>query len=452
MNRFKKDINPDNGRFEVPMEYSGRKVTLIKREQAPAAPWYLRLVYRGKPYWRSTDTDDGDVAVHRARGLMDAILNEDKETIEATKLRDPLKYASLKQVFDIYRAQAVVVRRTIGGNISALRSMLRVVRGTEVDVEAVKVDELTARFVRDYQGKMIERVRSQKVAAQAERNALARVQRTANSTWLQARSIFVQDMMSKYRDAELVFPKEFETGFLKAPKIKGIEKTRYEQPGDALIQATLAAARAIMAEVLAGGAEKSNDRRRIEALELKDRMAVAFILEIGCGLRKGELMAARGSWIGRINGQFCVSLPKENTKNQQPRRLRVPEEFGGFVEGYIERRKIAAGDPLLPNGERVMRAVGKWLRGLGWNGSKTNHALRKYFGYLVARKYGLEAAQSALDHADISTTQDAYTGILKTEGVVVELPAADAKAEPKPENIVAMPAIAVVGKDSIGAG
>jgi len=133
-------------------------------------------------------------------------------------------------------------------------------------------------------------------------------------------------------------------------------------------------------------------------------------------------------------------VPKENTKNGQPRRRRVPSEFEAYVLGYMSRRGIEAKDPLLPNAERVMRAVSRWLRGLGWDGTKTNHALRKYFGYLVARKYGLEAAQAALDHADIATTQDAYTGLLETEDVVVELPAPAPKKDSK---VVPMPAIAV---------
>ena len=106
----------------------------------------------------------------------------------------------------------------------------------------------------------------------------------------------------------------------------------------------------------------------------------------------------------QVNGQLCATMPAEITKNGQPRRLRIPEEFARYILDYIERRKIAPNDPLVRNGVWVTRGVSTWLRNLGWNGSKTNHAPRKYFGYLVAKQHGMEVAQFALDHADIETT------------------------------------------------
>ena len=115
-------------------------------------------------------------------------------------------------------------------------------------------------------------------------------------------------------------------------------------------------------------------------------------------------------------------MPAEITKNGQPRRLRIPEEFARYILDYIERRKIAPNDPLVRNGVWVTRGVSTWLRNLGWNGSKTNHALRKYFGYLVAKQYGMEVAQFALDHADIETTQNCYAGLITSEEVSVRLP------------------------------
>lgn len=441
MKRFKKDINPANGKFEVPMAYVGRSFTLMKREQSAEAPWYLRMEHKGKAYWRSTDTADAELAQTKAKRLIDAILKEDTRLLEATKLRDPLKYATLGQVIGIYRSCAPIIRRTIGSNVSALGVMIRSVRGEDVDVSAVTTDTLTGKMVREFQSAVVEKVRKQKLPAAAERTALARAQRSANSTWTQARSVFVPGMMAKYLDSGLVFPEKFETDFLRTPRIKGVERVRYTQPPDKLIQATIAAARGMMAEVLTAPAPKAEDqlsdeelaaqRKQQSELHIKDRMAVAFVLMMGCGLRKGEVMLARGGWIGRVNEQLYVTLPAEVTKNKESRRLRLPAEFEAFLTGYVTRHAIGASDRLLSNAEKVTRATSAWLRSLGWTGSKTNHALRKYFGYLVARKFGMEAAQWALDHADIATTQQSYVGMLKSEGVVVELPTE--------EKIVVMP-------------
>ena len=115
-------------------------------------------------------------------------------------------------------------------------------------------------------------------------------------------------------------------------------------------------------------------------------------------------------------------MPAEITKSGQPRRLRIPEEFARYILDYIERRKIAPNDPLVRNGVWVTRGVSTWLRNLGWNGSKTNHALRKYFGYLVAKQHGMEVAQFALDHADIETTQELLRRLDHLGGGSVRLP------------------------------
>lgn len=449
--RFAKDINPDNGRFELPFLYQGVVRTLIKRDQVADAAWQLRKTHKCKPCWRSTGTPDAELAVNKAKTLLDAIMAEDSHALQSSKLRDPLRYSTLNDVFDVYEAKAAIRRRTINNNIGALKSICWKARGQGLSADELTTADLTGRLIRDYQGKAIEAVRGQKLAANAERAAMARAQRTADSTWMQARSIFSAAMMGRYRDAGLVFPSNFEADFCKAPKILlKTERRRYVQPADDIILETMASARQMMAQVrqaqppvdgngLAGRAMNDDSRaQRAARLELDkaDRMVIVFALEIGCGLRKGELVAARGGWIGRVNEQLSVTLPEDITKNGLPRRLQLPGEFGDYITEYLQRRKLGAEDPLVRNAERVTKEVSAWLRKLGWNGTKTNHALRKYFGYLVAKEFGIAAAQWALDHSDLDTVQ-IYTGIIKGDGLVVKLPAA--AADPK---VIAMRKVA----------
>src|ERR1043165_7269564 len=248
MKRHRSNINPANNQFEVPFVHGGREYTLRKRKQPTDAPWVLRILFRGQAYWRSTNTNDAELAVSKAKPIIDAVLHGNKRFLNETKLRDPLKYATLGQVFEKYRVKAPIARHTVKANINAFTNMARVVFGQEAKVGELTVLQLTPAFVRSFQTKSIERVKAQNLAAAIERPALARAQRTANSIWNQARSLFTSSMMLNYRDAGLVFPDDF-TEFVEAPKIDGVDRTRYVQPSDTLIQGTVAALRGIMAKV-----------------------------------------------------------------------------------------------------------------------------------------------------------------------------------------------------------
>jgi len=425
----------DKGRWQLAVTVEGRSYNLIKRNQAADAVWYVRVEKGGTEHWRSTDTADPSVAAAVGRKIIVEIRAGNRQFLEETKLRDPVRYASVAQVLDLYAREAPVAHKTVLGCQSSMRSMLRAVLGPEADPATVIVTELTGKFVRDFQGGAVERIRKQKLSAAAERAAIVIAQRSANSTWTQTRSLFVAPMLARYKDAGLNFPDCFVADFVKAPKIKSKDlKERYVQPGDELIMATLAAGRAMVAEVneaLRAGVQlmppnpgRGHKRESgFVSLDMKDRMAVCFGLEIGCGLRKGEVLAARRGWIGPVNGQLKITVPGEYTKNHKARQLQIPPKFQAYLLSYLERRNLGADDRLLSNPEKVARAVSAWLRGLGWNGQKTNHALRKYAIFRVAKKHGFGVAQRFADHKDIATTQDHYAGLLEMgEDVVVDLP------------------------------
>ena len=57
----------------------------------------------------------------------------------------------------------------------------------------------------------------------------------------------------------------------------------------------------------------------------------------------------------------------------------------------------------------LFRGIGSWLRKLGWETQKTNHALRAYSGSQVYMRYEPYEAQRWLRHARIEITETHYS-------------------------------------------
>ena len=61
----------------------------------------------------------------------------------------------------------------------------------------------------------------------------------------------------------------------------------------------------------------------------------------------------------------------------------------------------------------IEREVSSFLRTLGWETTKTNHALRAYAGGLVCLKYGIYKAKEFLRHSSVKVTEQHYMYLLK---------------------------------------
>jgi len=434
LKRYKGDINPVNGRFEVPLIFNGRTYKLWKKEQTTEAHWYLRVTRKGTDIWRCMETNDADAARTKAPGFLDIIFNGDQAALDASRLRDPLKYATVAQVCALYEQLAKVVRPRDG--IRSLCCLLRKVFGEAVNVLALTVDTLTGKVVRDFQACAVKSVRAQNLNTAEYRAALNRAQYSANSSWTQARALFLPALMAQYRDAGLVFPVAFETDFVAAPKILGVKTAMYVQPGDTLIRRTLEGHRRMMDRAMRSGfgvwVDGNGRDRGPDFAARRSEMAVMIALELGAGLRRGEVLAARAAWFGEVNGHWCVTLPGNATKNKNGSNERLPAEFEQFIKAYLAARKLGPNARLI-SGSVTVACVSRWMRLLGWTGSKTHHALRKYFGYRVAVQHGIAVAQRKLRHARIATTQNFYTGILNGDDVVVSYQA------PAPGQVVPLP-------------
>jgi integrase len=59
--------------------------------------------------------------------------------------------------------------------------------------------------------------------------------------------------------------------------------------------------------------------------------------------------------------------------------------------------------------EGTFEQLNEWLRKKGVHGSKPLHTLRKEYGSLLTRSYGIHAASRGLRHSDLRTTSEHYT-------------------------------------------
>jgi Phage integrase family len=159
--------------------------------------------------------------------------------------------------------------------------------------------------------------------------------------------------------------------------------------------------------------------------ELRDSLPEAykvFLLAVGAGLRKKEIDLLEWSsfrWeenVIRIQATRYFHPKSEDSIADLP----VDREVLALFRGYYERAKgafvIKSRRPPLPSKPRqyyrcepTFEQVNVWLRKQGVNGSKPLHTLRKEYGSLLTRSYGIHAASRALRHADLRTTSEHYS-------------------------------------------
>jgi len=146
----------------------------------------------------------------------------------------------------------------------------------------------------------------------------------------------------------------------------------------------------------------------------------AFLLAIAIGLRRKEadhlLWASFDFSAGTVRVQ-----PTEHyaLKTQESAAvLSLDPEIMASFRGWHAQRK----GPFVLESEQPPRDVNyhyyrcdntfdslvAWLRGKGIKGDKPYHTLRKMFGSLIAEKYGIHAASSALRHTNIELTSSYY--------------------------------------------
>jgi integrase len=256
------------------------------------------------------------------------------------------------------------------------------------NVHSIKLAEVTPARVQEWK-------RSFVAKAGTDAIALRRARISVNSIMRQARSLFSPKML-RHVDLSLPNPLPF-AGVEFEPRQS--MKYRSEIDVEALIKA-------------------ANKELRVAAPEAYK----IFLLAIAVGLRRKEIDLLEWSsfrW-------------EENTIRIQPTRffhpksedsiadLPVDAEVMDLFRKYHESQKgvfvIKSKRPPLPakpqqyyRCESIFHELTEWLRKHGVSGNKPLHTLRKEYGSLLTRTYGIHAASRALRHADLRTTSEHYS-------------------------------------------
>jgi len=159
--------------------------------------------------------------------------------------------------------------------------------------------------------------------------------------------------------------------------------------------------------------------------ELRDSLPEAykvFLLAVGAGLRKKEidLLEWRSfRWeenVIRIEATRYFHPKSEDSIADLPIDREVMALFRDYYDGAKGSFVIKSKRAPLPAKPRqyyrcepTFEQMNIWLRKHGINGDKPLHTLRKEYGSLLTRSYGIHAASRALRHADLRTTSEHYS-------------------------------------------
>jgi integrase len=255
-------------------------------------------------------------------------------------------------------------------------------------IHAVKLAELTPARVQEWK-------RSFLATAGTDPLALRRARISVNSLLRQARSLFA---VKRIRHLQLSLPKPLP---FDAVDFEPRQSMKYRSEIDVLKLIKTAKA------------------------ELRDSLPEAykvFLLAVGAGLRKKEIDLLE--WSSFRWEENAIRI--EATRYFHPKSedsiadLPVDREIMALFQSYYARAKgpfvIKSRRAPLPSKQRqyyrcepIFEQINVWLRKYGINGDKPLHTLRKEYGSLLTRSYGIHAASRALRHADLRTTSEHYS-------------------------------------------
>jgi integrase len=374
-------------------DHEGKTYTLEKRKQSRKGAWYAAFAIYGKRFHQTLETNVAEVAVERAiAGLIKPAKAERwGEVVPPT--RQPAT-ATFADVFKVWATAPIDIGERHRRDVPhAMRRVLRAAGCAEAGAEdGLAVRAFGAEAVARYFDAGLRRAQ-----VSAEQGEAQRVKFSANRTLEQALCLFRGPVLARYRAADLVLP-DMEPVFAaaKESRFRKVGRPAYNAPGDDVVKKTLDA-----------------------WLKLERNEFVAVGLMLAFGLRCSEVAQARWEWLTLIQRAPAidgVAAVKNRSGRVQVRALdpfysrlmeRVRAEqwngAGGFViegtEPYRERQ--------------VFEDISAWMRGLGWQTQKTNHAFRDYAGSQVAMRYGIHAAQMWLRHSTVKVTEEHYTDFLE---------------------------------------
>jgi integrase len=147
-----------------------------------------------------------------------------------------------------------------------------------------------------------------------------------------------------------------------------------------------------------------------------------FLLAVAVGLRRKEIDLLEWSsfrWEEnaiRIQPTRFFHPKSEDSLADLPVDVEVMDLFRKFHQSQKGVFVIKSNRPPLPakpqqyyRCKSIFHELTEWLRERGVSGNKPLHTLRKEYGSMLTRSYGIHAASRALRHADLRTTSEHYS-------------------------------------------
>lgn len=342
-------------------------MNLFKRKDTRECAYSLKFECRGKQYLWSTRTNDYSLAMKRAKLYRDRVMEGAFHMADAMKARGGAP--TMEGLFTEYMKLSRPNDATKTRNVLSMKQVLGV---AGLDYTA-RIDQLS------------------KDTALAWLRVAGQSDLSKNSALRKARSLFSRDALEAY---PIKVPMQLIAGFMKARYLKVAEGV-IDVPETELIMSALSQ--------LPHGPERN-----------------AFLLGIGCGLRSGEMQAARWDWIVG-NSLFVGGKPAEFTAKSGKYRV---VSIGDDVIRQLWR---AENSPYICGEQAsvaIIRHLPTMLHGYGFTQRTPVHSLRRWYGSEVAQGKGLWEASKALGHASYKTTERSYARILRpVGGIALPIPA-----------------------------
>ena len=378
-------------------DFEGRQRTLFKI----GSTWYFYRELHGKRLKRSLKTSAVKAAEEKAKNYFRANTLDQIKQIDAiyTGDNDPKQasYSKLSAVFDwLDRATLNISDGTRTGYLTALQRFVKKGGGID-DARAASAGIITPATVRAYFDHA-----TREAQKHADQHMANRVKRSALSDMNKVKSFFSQincaDMASDGVNLPDLAPFQLEVKVRWKKFAHGLGSRQERLPADDLISKTGAAWQTLP------------DRNEF----------IAVGLMLSCGLRVSTIGQVKTFWATTSNGHPYLNSAANTKDGTGALYVRPIDPAWRILWERITREnwRPAADDYLLAGtftertGDVFIR-TSKWLRALGWQTQKTNHALRAYAIGMVILKYGLEAARDFATHKNSATTEMKYGYLIK---------------------------------------
>lgn len=440
-------------------KYRGRGWRIFKRSADLEASWYLYFEFNKKRFGpMSLGSSSKQHCLAEAKLKIDLHYStrdsalRDSMARPGVKTFSPLAAIIGKAGTDDFGVVLLVPTKKMAGARArksyawSLRWCLRLALDlTDAQVDALDAGVLNKETARKFFDAVARD--SAAITEQAERNTFVR---TAHSFFNNARALFAPRPLEAMRASHsLHLPdKAAITEFRDGQKTYGQSvppSNKAVLPSDAIINHTLR--EWIRIAETPGYKIPGGNRLRIPGVlghllpltplnEIDRRnLFVAVGIELACGLRASETQRVRRNWITTHKGRPLLQdldtkakdgtgkievapldpfwrvlwfwIAKNNWDVGPTDFLLIAREPVGGLPGNIQRGGIS------DRQEWPEVHASRWLRGLGWQTQKTNHALRDFSASMITMRYGLGSACDWCRHKTQVTTERNYSRFVK---------------------------------------